>query len=196
MSNVSAAVQGSKSKRDAVLWRRLHEPGHDACRLVEDRQGWCLEGAAVFLHEGAPACLSYRVVGTPDWLPLHGYVKGFIGSNDIDVTITRDVASKWLLNGTPVTGLEDCDHLDFGFTPATNLPHLRWLHASGQTSAPVPVAWLKVPGFTLERLPQQYTRLTELTYWYEAPSENFAAELSTSPNGFVLHYPGLWHAAE
>lgn len=180
--------------RDAVLWRRLHEPGHDACRLIQDRLGWRLEGTAVFLHEGAPACLSYQVVGTPDWLPSRGTVQGFVGDTEIDATIARGVTTKWMLNGTPVAGLKDCEHLDFGFTPATNLPHLRWLRDSGQTSAPLPVAWLKPPFLTLERLPQQYTRLTETTYWYEAPSEGFTAELMTRESGFVTVYPGLWEA--
>lgn len=196
MSSASGDRTTRESTQDSILWRRLHEPGHDACRLIEDQQGWRLEGTAVFLHERAPACLSYRVIGSADWLPLHGSVTGFIGDIDVDVTIARGVTSKWSLNGTEVTGLDDCDHLDFGFTPATNLPHLRWLRASGQASAPVPVAWLKAPFLALERLPQRYTRLAERTYRYEAPSEGFVAELSASAAGFVLRYPGLWDADE
>jgi hypothetical protein len=186
--------QDEHSMTETVLWRRIHAPGHDACRVIRDQRGWCLEGTAVFLEEQAPACLSYRIVGTPDWLPVEGHVAGFVGDIAVDVAIARGATTKWMLNGRPMTGLDDCEHLDFGFTPATNLPHLRWLEKEGMASAPLPAAWLHAPYRTLQRLPQRYTRLTASTYWYEAPGEGFAAELLVSPSGFVRRYPGLWEA--
>jgi len=182
--------------RDAILWRRLDTPGHDACRLVCDGRGWRLEGTAVFLHDGAPASLSYLVVGSPDWLPLEGRVQGFIGDTEVDVTVARGASAAWLINGTPAAGLDDCQHLDFGFTPATNLPHVRWLDLEGRASAPLPVAWLKPPFLTFERLAQQYTRRSASSYLYEAPEEGFTAELLVAPSGFVRRYPGLWDSEQ
>jgi hypothetical protein len=151
-----------------------------------------VEGMAVFLRGGAPTCLSYRVSGDSTWRTRAGSVKGFTGDTVIDATIERSASGVWTLNGVKETGLEDCEQLDLAFTPATNLPHVRQLALAVHQSADLPVAWLDLPCLALERLPQRYTRRTESTYWYEAPTVGYAAELSVSSMGFVHCYAGLW----
>jgi hypothetical protein len=175
-----------------ATWRRLDAPGHDACRLIEDTSGWRLEGTAVFLHRGAAACLSYVVTGGKDWRTRRGSVRGFIGATSIDVTVVRSARGAWTFNGVPAGGLDDCEHLDLSFTPATNLPQVRQLTLNASRSADVPVAWLDLPCKTLRRLPQRYTRRSRGSYWYEAPTQGYAAELTLSPSGFVRRYPRLW----
>jgi hypothetical protein len=63
--------------------------------------------------------------------------------------------------------------------------------AEGQ-AADAPAAWLDVPAGTLQILPQRYERRAKATYWYEAPSVNYAALLEVTPTGFIRRYPGLW----
>jgi hypothetical protein len=175
-----------------AFWRRLDVPGHDACRLTVDGKGWRLEGTAVFLNGGRPSALSYRIAGDSTWRTREGSVTGFAGDTLVGATITRTTSGIWTLNGVPQAGLDDCDHLDLAFTPATNLPHVKALGPNPGESIDVPVAWLDLPCLTLARLPQRYTRCPNGAVRYEAQSTGYAAELTFQPSGFVRDYPGLW----
>ena len=178
----------------AVLWRRVDAPGHDACRLVVDESGWSLDGAAVFQQDGEPAQIVYHLEGDKSWRTARGSAHGFVGTLRVDVEVQRSANGAWTMNGNTVNGLDDCEHLDYSFTPATNFPHLRRLEAAGLESADVPVAWLTFPFATLVRLPQRYSRRAAHRYWYEAPTVGYAAELELASTGFVRKYPGLWEA--
>ena len=179
----------------AALWRRLDVPGHDACRLDETEHGFHLHGAAVLRLDGSPARLDYRVECDRSWRSRVANVHGWVASQEIDVTIAhRD--ERWLLNGVPVQGLDDCIDVDFGFTPATNLLQLRRIALSVGDTADVPVAWLDVPAGTLLRLEQRYHRLAEDRYAYDAPRFGYHAELEVRRDGFARRYPGLWELEE
>jgi hypothetical protein len=175
-----------------ALWRGLHTPGHDACRLERAGDGWRLEGAAVFRDEtGPPARLAYEVECDQGWRTRRGRVRGWLGSRPIDLVIARGAAG-WTLNGAVVHGLEDCVDLDFGFTPATNVLPLRRLALAEGQAAEAPAAWLDAAAGTLTRLPQRYVRRSAATYWYESPTSGYTGLLEMAASGFVQRYPGLW----
>ena len=176
-----------------ILWRRLDRPGHDACRLEKIESGWRLEGTAVFLDEEGPARLSYSVTCDEHWQSERGAVSGWIGPQEIEVSIER-MPDGWMLNGRLIAGLEDCVDLDFGFTPATNIFLLRRLELHPGQFADVSVVWFDAGVDNLVRLPQRYERRTATKYWYESPTAGYAAELEVNANGFVLQYPRLWTA--
>ena len=198
--------------RQTILWRRLEEhvkgPGHDACVVsVASAKGWRLCGTAVFLHEGAPAVLSYDLVGDAAWRTDRGHVKGFLGDKEVDVTVTRSQAEpsgghSWSMNGTPVAGLEQCEHLDLSFTPATNFPQVRYLDEQAalltraREPVAVPVAWLDLPCAALTLLPQTYERKDNDDFCYVAPTVGYAGLLELRPDRLVRVYPGLWEAVE
>ena len=177
---------------DSVLWRRLDTPGHDACRLVRSNAGWQLDGTAVFRHEGDAAHLGYRVTCDRSWRTQHGEVRGWLGARPVDLAIMRTGDGVWTLNGTVVPGLQAHVDLDLGFTPATNLFQLRRIALAEGHAADVPVAWLDVVAGSLTVLPQRYERRTAATYWYDAPSVDYAGLLEVTPIGFIRNYPGLW----
>jgi hypothetical protein len=179
-------------KAASILWSRLDTPGHDACSLRENDVGWQLDGAAVFLHEGVPARLTYNVTCDGSWRTRSGEIDGWVGTEPIAFSITRSAEGMWTRNGDAVPGLEDCVNLDLGFSPATNLFQLRRLALAEGQAADAPVAWLDVPSGALDLLLQRYERRSEFTYWYEAPRFNYAALLEVSSIGFVSRYPGLW----
>ena len=179
-----------------ALWRRIDTPWHDACRLVIDEPGWSLDGAAVFLHDGKPAQLQCHLEGDKSWRTGGGSVHGFVAASRIDAELNRSAGGAWTMNGRAVDGLEDCEQLEVSFTPSTNVLHFRRLELAGLESADVPVAWLDLPLTALTWLPQRYSRRTDTTYWYEAATVGYAAELELSPTGFVRTYPGLWEAIE
>lgn len=167
-------------------------PGHDACRLEKTEGGWRLAGLAVFLHEGDPVQLAYEVLCDHAWRSLEGHVRGWFGPRAVDVTISHPPGGEWTLDGTTVPGLEGCEDLDFGFTPATNLFQLRRLALAPGQARDCPVAWLDDTARTLSFLPQRYERRSELTCWYESPTNDYAALLEFTPAGFARVYPRLW----
>jgi uncharacterized protein len=178
----------------SVLWRRLDTRGHDACRLERGAAGWMLDGAAVFSEKGMPAQLVYRLTCDLAWRMEHGEVRGWLGGRSVEFSVARTSEGVWTLNGAVVPGLDNCLDLDLGFTPATNLTQLRRSALAVGQAADVPVAWLDPSADTLEVLPQRYERRGETTYWYEAPTFDYAALLEVSPVGFIQRYPGLWEA--
>ena len=78
----------------SILWRTLYSPGHDACALSETRQGWCVDGAAVFRHDEGPARLDYHAECDREWICRLGRVTGTIGGRVITFTLS-DEAEGW-----------------------------------------------------------------------------------------------------
>ena len=89
-------------------------------------------------------------------------------------------------------GLGDLLHLDFGFTPSTNLQQLRHADLAVGEEADIPAAWFDIGEATLTRLPQHYRRTAEDLYHYDSPTAGYEAVLELAPNGFVRLYPELW----
>lgn len=177
-----------------VLWRRLDAPGHDACRLLRNADGWMLDGTAVFLADGFPARLSYEVACDPEWRTRQGLVRGWFGDRPIGLTIRLGDDGIWTLGGVRVLGLEGCVDLDLGFTPATNVLPIRRLALAVGGAAEAPAAWFDPLTGRCSVLRQRYERRTEDTYWYESPSTSYSGLLDVSPTGFVRAYPGLWES--
>lgn len=176
-----------------IFWRRLDAPGHDACRLEHNGEHWQLDGSAVFRHDdGRHAQLHYRVRCDRTFHTQWGTVRGWLGSEDIDLSIRRDAHGTWKLNDTSLPELGHCVDLDLGFTPASNLLPLRRLHLGLGDAADAPAAWIDLDGGGLMELPQRYERRGDADYWYSAPRFEYAAMLSVTPECFVRHYPGLW----
>jgi hypothetical protein len=165
-------------------------PGHDACRLERRRGGWRLEGVATFLHAEGPAWLRYVVECDAGWRSRAGLLEGRVGSRRVRARIRRSRRG-WTLDGVAVPGLKDCEDLDFGFTPSTNLFQIRRLGLGVGEAADCPVAWLDV-GTGLRRLPQRYERRTTLRYRYAAPTVPYAGVLDLLPTGFARRYGRLW----
>ena len=73
-----------------AIWRRTDEPGHDVVELKQTDLGRLLNGAAVYLSDAGPARLDYTVQLAEDWMTRSGSVRGFIGSESVDLIIIRD----------------------------------------------------------------------------------------------------------
>jgi hypothetical protein len=181
-----------RTVKHTILWRRLDVPGHDACRLVARDDGWRLSGMAVFSLDGRPCALSYEVDADARWSSRSARVRGWCGTEPVDVTILAVPGGRWHLNGTEQPAVVGCVDVDLGFTPATNLLHLRRVALDIGQAADVPVAWLAFPELTLARLGQRYRRLDQDTYDYQAPGVPYEAHLKVNELGFVTLYPGLW----
>jgi hypothetical protein len=174
-----------------AAWVRLDRPGRDAALLRPNGDGWLLQGAAAFDHDGASATVAYQVEVDGRWKTKRGILSGFLGDHTIAHEIRR-VDQVWRLDGAAVEGLDHLVDLDFGFTPATNVLQLSRIALKPGQSAEVPVVWFDLDSASLTELPQRYQRRSEASYWYEAPTVPYRALLEVAPNGFVQSYPDLW----
>ena len=73
---IARTRRGDSMQIHTILWRRVDNPGHDACRLLALGDAWRLEGTAVFRQEGVPACLTYKVDCDANWRTREGAVHG------------------------------------------------------------------------------------------------------------------------
>jgi hypothetical protein len=177
----------------AILWRRIDSPGHDACALWADENGFRLIGGAAFNADGQPCQLSYEVLCDTAWLTKSASVIGWIGRNPVKLSLESVSGSRWVLNGDDqgeeVAELVD---LDLGFTPATNLIQLRRFSLGIGDTATAPVAYLQFPELSMRRLEHRYERVALDKYDYHAPDFGYSATLLVSNLGFITQYPGLW----
>jgi hypothetical protein len=179
---------------DTILWRRLDLPGHEVGRLRPLGDGWELSGTALFLYEGQPCRLDYRVVCDRAWRTESARVWGAIGDRDVDLSVAVEEGRRWRLNGVECPAVAGCLDIDLGFSPSTNLLPIRRLALAVGEEAEVEAAWLPFPALTFEVLPQVYRREGETVYRYESAGGRFVRTLEVDASGFVTRYPGLWEA--
>jgi hypothetical protein len=174
----------------SAFWRRLDVPGHDAARIGPDGDGWRLAGTALFRGESGPVTAAYEVSLGPDWTARRGAIYGHIDKAPFGHEIVRGPGG-WRFDGH-LEGLADLVDLDFGFTPATNLPQLNRIDLAIGESAEFNVAWFDLGAGRLVALPQRYRRIEARRYAYESPQGSYSATLEIAESGFVSVYPGLW----
>lgn len=177
-----------------VLWRGILLPGHEYCQLSAQDAQWQLNGIAVFIHENLPCRLDYTITCDMAWRTLSANLSGWLGDSMVLLNMVIDSRQRWYLNEVEQPQVDGCLDLDLNFSPSTNLLPIRRLGLPTGARAEITAAWLKFPSFTLEPLPQQYTRVEENLYRYESGEGRFVAELRVNSSGFVLDYPGIWLA--
>jgi uncharacterized protein len=179
---------------EIILWRRLDLPGHEIARLETLNDGWKLSGTAIFASQQGPSKLDYVVICDAAWWTNSAHVKGVIGVQEIDLTVSVDAERRWRLNGTECAAVEGSKDIDLGFSPSTNLLPIRRLGLAVDDEAEVKASWLPFPSLELELLHQVYRRTGERTYRYESRGGSFVRTLEVNAAGFVTSYPGLWRA--
>jgi hypothetical protein len=115
-----------------------------------------------------------------------------MGDAIVSVEIRVDSTQRWHFNGAECPQVKGCIDIDLNFSPSTNLLPIRRLQLDVDEEADVNAAWLRFPGFELERLPQLYRRVGETAYRYESGGGKFVANLAVNSEGFVVNYPGIW----
>ncbi|MPY88929.1 MAG: hypothetical protein GEU99_13495 [Luteitalea sp.] len=178
----------------SVLWRRLDQTGHEAARLIDDGGAPLIAGTAVFIEQGQPCRLDYRVACDAAWRTVSAQVTGWLGDASIDIAITVADDRRWVLNGQAYPDVQGCVDVDLSFSPSTNLLPIRREQLQVGQRAVVRAAWLRFPAGTLEPLDQVYERIDQSKYRYESAGGAFRALLETNGAGFVISYPGLWQA--
>lgn len=173
--------------KTAILWRRLDVPGHEYSRARRSS----LAGTAVFDYEGMPCSLAYEVACDDKWRTLSAWVRGVVGTTEVDVRVDT---GPWRLHGAAVPGVGGCVDIDLNFSPSTNLLPIRRLNLAVGEEATVRAAWLRFPSFLLEPLEQKYCRTAENVFRYESRGGAFTADLELNGDGMIVRYGDIWKA--
>jgi hypothetical protein len=179
---------------EAILWRRIDQPGHDTATIEPIADGWRVSGIAVVVESALPCRVEYNVACDLRWVTRHCSLRGYVGATPVALDILRSVGGNWRVGGVDAPSLQECTDIDLGFTPATNLLPIRRLQLEVGQRAVVRAAWIRFPEFTAEVLEQVYTRQAIDRYLYESDGGNFRRELRVDPFGSVVDYPELWRA--
>ncbi|WP_333831215.1 putative glycolipid-binding domain-containing protein [Pararhodobacter sp.] len=175
-----------------VLWKRLDQEGHDACRFAETAAGWTIKGTAVFEHEGQAANLAYRLLCDRQWTSLQASVAGWIGKSDFQLDVERDGDDGWCINGSKDHALKGLKDIDLGFTPASNTNAIRRLDLSTGDEADSVAVWLDTADWTVKPLRQSYRRIQNHAFGYASPHHDYRTTLAVDDFGAVTEYPELW----
>ena len=176
-----------------VFWKRLEPEGHDACSFAETRNGWTIEGTALFEHDDGAAVLTYRLLCDRRWSSLGASVSGWIGRNKVELLIERAAGGRrWNVCGRDDPALAGLEDIDLGFTPASNTSAIRRLNLAEGEEAQSVAVWLDAEDWTVKPLRQTYRRIGGNAYDYESPVHGYRATLLVDDFGAVEEYPGLW----
>ena len=176
----------------SYLWRRLDQPGLDACCLFRLTDGWRLSGRAVFREQRRNCHFTYDVRMNRAWRTLEARVSGYLGRRAIELRIRPGRSGLWRINDQVRKGMTDCVDVDLGFTPATNQIAVRRLSLRIGERAEAPAAYVQFPRMNLVRLPQTYQRTGPATYDYESPTASYSGTLRVLPSGAVRDYPDVF----
>ena len=181
----------------SILWRRCDRLGLEASRLERfgpAGSGWRLTGNVVVEDQGRACALEYRVTCDQRWRTRRALVRGWIGTEIVDVELETDDAGQWTMNDVPQPSVNGCIDVDLGFTPATNLLPIRRLQLAVGQQERVRAAWLRFPSLSFEPLEQRYRREDERRYLYESALGRFSAVLDVNEHGLVTQYGDIWVA--
>jgi len=172
----------------AVLWQ-ASDGGSEVCVLERAGRGWRLRGTVLTHEAKQPIELRYAVTVDSAWATTD--VEVLVALAGGDARELNELGRLWSGTERPPE-YSDCVDVDLSFTPATNTLPIRRLGLDIGEEAEIHVAWLVWPEFSVQRIPQRYTRLAKDRYRYT--QDEFEAELAVDEQGLVLQYEGLWRA--
>jgi len=179
------------------LWYWMQSTGIERFELFRLLGEWMLRGTIVVASAKAgPAEARYEIVCDDSWQTRRADISLRDGTAERSLQVTVE-DGQWYVNGRMTESLEGCRDIDLEWSPSTNTIPIRRLRLPiGETSGPLLAAWVRFPDLTLQPLPQEYERISELHYRYSSNGGKFVAEIVVDAEGLVLNYEGLWRRTD
>ena len=173
----------------AATWRPVTETGLDHCGLLQEPEGFLLDGFSVRSGD-RPMVAVYAVRTNPAWATSEVEIRILRPQPEGGLELRADGRGRWWRDGREAPDLEGCIDVDLGCTPATNTLPIRRLDILVGGQAEIVAAWIRFPELEVLPLAQRYRRLGPDRYEYA--STTFRAELAVDEHGLVLDYAGAW----
>lgn len=180
----------------SAAWR--HQDGRSGFEVVftqRDDNGCLLTGCTTAVEDDQAWIVEYRIRVDGAWRTRSARLRGSASSGKHAVALETDGTGHWRVDGLPAPNLDGCLDVDLESSALTNaLPvHRLGLEVGGRALASA--AYVRADGLRVERLEQDYTRISDdgqhQRYDYTAPAFDFSCELVYDHAGVVLSYPGI-----
>lgn len=171
-------------------WIPEHGSGMEHLALRQEGGAIVAQGVVIGGRFGDDYGASYTIHCDAAWRVRHAVIE-VAGGGQLE--LFADGKGHWQgADGAPIEQLAGCIDIDLTASCFTNtLPIRRMQDALAERQA-IDVAYVRIPGLTVEKAEQAYTRLGPGLYRYEGVAAGFRAELEVDEDGLVLQYPGLF----
>lgn len=147
-------------------------------------------------HESAALwSVGYDVSVDRSWTTVAVQASSLTNTGRSEVTLARDDAGRWTVNGEPRPELDGCVDVDFESSAVTNTLPVHRLDFIEGVGVDVPAAFVRAEDLRVERLEQRYTLIDAgpdlMVFHYESPTFEFTCDLRYDSSGLVLEYPGI-----
>ena len=178
-----------------VVWEIVWRPGFEHVALHIGARGLAADGVAVVIADPAPFRIRYEIRCDPA-TRVRAVTLRDLDRPERIVRLAADGRGRWSDgDGRPMPALDGCLDVDVAAMTFTNTLPIRRLGLEVDQSAELAMAYVALPGLTVEPTRQRYTCLTRTPaggrYRYEGLGTGFVAELPTDADGVVIDYPSL-----
>ena len=157
--------------------------------------GHLIAGCTTAVEDGRSWIVDYEIHIDAAWRTRSARVAGRSGGRSRTVLLETDGGGRWHVDGRSAPHLDGCLDVDLESSAMTNaLPVHRLDLATGEM-AQAPAAYVRALDLSVERLEQQYVRMSDedghQRYDYSAPAFDFSCHLVYDEAGLALAYPGI-----
>lgn len=180
----------------SAAWSHQHaRTGFEVVYLDQLADGHLLTGTTTAVEDRKPWIIDYEIRVDVGWRTRVARVTLRTDAGRRSRLLQGDGDGRWRIDDEPAPHLDGCLDVDLESSALTNaLPVHRLTLAVGAT-APAPAAYVRALDLGVERLEQQYTRISDEAghqrYDYRAPRFDFSTQLVYDAAGLVLAYPGI-----
>jgi hypothetical protein len=157
--------------------------------------GHHLSGHTTAHESSALWSVGYDVSVDRSWTTVAVQASSLTNTGRSEVTLARDDAGRWTVNGEPRPELDGCVDVDFESSAVTNTLPVHRLDFIEGLGVDVPAAFVRAEDLRVERLEQRYTLIDAgpdlMVFLYESPTFEFTCDLRYDSSGLVLEYPGI-----
>ncbi|AXL11294.1 hypothetical protein DXT68_03490 [Microbacterium foliorum] len=157
--------------------------------------GHRLTGHTTAHESSALWSVGYDVSVDRSWTTVAVQASSLTNTGRSEVTLARDDAGRWTVNGEPRPELDGCVDVDFESSAVTNTLPVHRLDFIEGVGVDVPAAFVRAEDLRVERLEQRYTLIDAgpdlMVFHYESSTFEFTCDLRYDSSGLVLEYPGI-----
>lgn len=197
---------------ERVSWRHVGRRGGLEHATLSRRPGGGLRavGRTVATEPAEPSwTVHYALDLDADGRTVRAVIDAHDGTRASRVALVHDGHGRWEVDGRPRPDLDGCFDVDLEASALTNAFPIWRLRLAFGESAEAPAAWVRAGDATVERLPQTYVRARDVPararvgttavgiplhrFSYDAPTQDFTAEITYDAAGLVVDYPQIAH---